>query len=144
MVNNIYYLSSGMVVTRWLIASSCLFLLPSWYAYCHQLYFYSGLLACTSAISVNYWRDATENSWRRTLDLVFSKITFVVFMYQGIVHVRYIPYIATGYSGLFFLVRCYHISDMLWKQKMSNWYVYHCAFHVILTYEQFIILDSIK
>lgn len=131
-----------MVVTRWLVASSCLFLLPSWYAFSHQLYFYSALLACTSAISVNYWRDATD-SWRRNLDLVFSKIAFVVFVYQGIVHVRYIPYIVTGYSGLFFLVRCYHTSGRLWEQKIYSWYLYHCAFHVLLTYEQFIVLDSI-
>lgn len=125
----------------WLVASSCLFLFPSWYAYCHQLYVYSWLLMCTSAISVNYWRDAT-NGWRRNLDLVFSKIAFVVFVYQGMVHVRYVPYMITGYSGLFFLVRCYHISGMLWKKNVPHWYMYHCAFHAIIAYEQFIVLDS--
>ena len=51
---------------KWLVLSSLLFTIPSFYAYHNKLYFYSTLLFFISLISVNYWRKATY-SWRRNM-----------------------------------------------------------------------------
>lgn len=129
--------------TRWLVMSSCFFMIPSIYSYYKQLYMYSILLFLTSFISANYWKKATY-SWRRNMDLVFAKISFTVFSTNGIIYVRYIPYVIMGYSGLIVLVYCYYCSGKLFELKNEHWWKYHVAFHLIMTFEQMIILDSVK
>jgi len=128
--------------SKWLVLSSFSFMIPSIYAYLNKLYFYSILLSCTSVISANFWRKATANSWRRYIDLGFSKLSFLVFLSDGIIYVRKIEYVLTGYSGLVVLVYCYLLAGKLWKEKENNWYFYHALFHFIVMYEQIIILDS--
>lgn len=128
--------------TKWLTLSSFFFIFPSLYAYYNKLYAYFILLLLTSIISANYWRKATY-SWRRNADLFFAKISFVVFVSNGGVFVRYMPYVITGYSGLIVLYYCYYLSGKLFAMKNNSWYKYHVAFHFIMMYEQFIILDSI-
>jgi hypothetical protein len=59
--------------TKYLTLSSLLFLIPAYYAYNSNMYNHTILLILTSLISANYWRKATY-SWRRNLDLIFSKI----------------------------------------------------------------------
>jgi hypothetical protein len=122
--------------------SSCFFLISSVHAYKNGLYFYSMLLLMTTIISANYWRNAVH-SWRRILDLFFAKFSFVVFCSSGIYYIRYIPYIVTGYSGLGLLLYCYYLSDKYIKEQNMSWCKYHFLFHVLLAYEQFIIIDSI-
>lgn len=128
--------------TKWLVASSFAFTIPSIYAYHNELYYYSILLLFTSLISANYWRNAVY-SWRRTTDLVFAKISFVVFISNGIIYVRSLPYFITGYGGLCVLVYCFYLSNKLHMLGNNNWYKYHFAFHLVMAYEQYIILDSI-
>ena len=128
--------------SKWLVVSSFFFTVPATYAFINNLYSYSGLLFLNSLISANYWRKATY-SWRRNLDLIFSKISFVVFVSNGMLYVTSIPYNITGYIGLCILMYCYYLSDKLLKLKNNNWYKYHMMFHLIMMYEQLIILDSI-
>jgi hypothetical protein len=85
--------------TKWLVLSSFLFCIPSIYAFITELHFHSGLLIFTSLISANYWRKATY-SWRRNLDLMWSKLSFGVFVSNGIYYVRE-KYFYLGYLGLF-------------------------------------------
>lgn len=118
------------------------FTIPSIYAFINNLYSYSILLLFTSLISANYWRKATY-SWRRNMDLVFSKISFVIFFSNGVVYVKSVKYVITGYSGIIILLYCYYLSGKLLQLKNNNWYKYHMIFHLIMTYEQIIILDSI-
>jgi len=125
-----------------LALSSCLFLIPSIYAYYNRLYFFSILLLMTTLISANYWRNAVE-SWRRDLDLVFSKISFFIVFCNGVHHVKYIPYLITGYIGMLCMVYFYCLSCKLYKKKNMNWYKYHFLFHVIVAYVQTIVVDSI-
>lgn len=129
--------------SKWLVLSSYFFIIPAVYAYINKLYYYSILLTCTSLISANYWRKATY-SWRRNTDLIFAKISFTVFVTNGIIYVRQIHYIITGYSGLCILLYCYYLSGKLLEVKNNNWYKYHMLFHLIMMYEQLIILDSIQ
>jgi hypothetical protein len=128
--------------SRWLVLSSFFFTIPSIYAFINNLYSYSILLLFTSLISANYWRKATY-SWRRSMDLVFSKISFVIFFSNGVVYVKSVNYLITGYSGIIILLYCYYLSEKLFQLKNNNWYKYHMIFHLIIAYEQIIILDSI-
>jgi hypothetical protein len=130
------------VHTKWLVLSSFFFLIPSIYAYINKLHSYCVLLFFTSLISANYWRKATY-SWRRNMDLIFAKISFVVFVSNGILYVRKLHYVVPGYTGLIVLVYCYYLSGKLLEMKNDNWYKYHFVFHFIMTYEQIIIIDSI-
>jgi hypothetical protein len=129
--------------TRWLVLSSFFFTVPSIYAFIINMYSYSVLLLCTSLISANYWRKATY-SWRRNMDLIFAKISFVVFFSNGVYHVKSIGYVITGYTGIIILLYCYYLSAKLLQLKNNNWYKYHLMFHLILAYEQTIIIDSIN
>jgi hypothetical protein len=128
--------------SKWLVLSSFLFMIPSIYAYLHNLYFYSVLLSTTSIVSANYWRKALANSWRRNMDLALAKVSFIIFLSNGIIYVKKIEYIITGYSGLVILVYCYLLAGNLWKAKQSSWYIFHVFFHFIIMYEQLIIIHS--
>jgi len=128
--------------TKWIVLSSFFFTIPATYAYFYHLYNYSILLVCTSLISANYWRKANY-SWRRNMDLLFAKFAFIVFVSNGVVYVKNMPYIITGYSGFIILLYFYYLSGKLLEEKNIHWYKFHMAFHFIMLYEQFIILDSI-
>jgi hypothetical protein len=128
--------------SKWLVLSSFFFMIPSIYAFYCKLYYYSILLLCTSVVSVNYWRKPTY-SWRRNFNLFFSKISFITFAYNGIINVRFIPYVITGYLLLIVLIYCFYTSGKLSDKKQNNWYIYHFLFHFLVAYEQFIILHSI-
>jgi hypothetical protein len=78
--------------TKWLVLSSYFFIIPSYYAYINKLYLHSIILFLTSVISVNYWKKATY-SWRRNMDLIFSKFSFIVFVSNGIFYVRRLHYV---------------------------------------------------
>ena len=128
--------------SKWLFLSSFFFIIPSIYALNNKLYIYSILLLNTSLISANYWKRATY-SWRRNLDLIFSKIGFCILLINYVIYVKYIIYIITGYLGIIILLYCYYLSNKLFELKNNNWYKYHIIFHFIIMYEQLIILDSI-
>jgi len=134
---------AGWQETKWLVVSSCFFLVPASYAYVLGLFPFSILLTCTSLISANYWRRATH-SWRRYLDLVFAKISFTVFVIAGVYYVRYVPYVLYGYSLLIILVYCYYLSGKYLEEKNPIWLKFHFMFHLLMAYEQFIILDSMS
>jgi len=128
--------------TKWLVLSSFFFIIPATYAFINNLYPFSILLYFTSFISANYWRKATY-SWRRNMDLILAKISFIVFVSNGLLHVRKTYYIIPGYSGLIVLLYCYYLSGKNFELKKNNWYKYHFVFHFIMMCEQFIIIDSI-
>lgn len=127
--------------TKWIVMSSFFFTVPSMYALVQEKYSLSFLLLGTSLVSANYWRKATY-SWRRDLDLIFAKISFTVFVYNGVIHVRSLPLVVSGYSGLCMLLFMYYLSNLLWKIKNEQWVTFHVSFHFIMMCEQLIILKS--
>lgn len=128
--------------TNYLVLSSFSFLIPGLYAYIYRLYFYCLVCFFTSMISANYWRKPTY-SWRRDLDLVFSKVSFIVFAYNGITRVVYIPYLFSGYSLLVLSLYCFYLSNKNTNEN-KNWVFYHSMFHYTIMVKQLIILDSMK
>ena len=150
--------------TRWLVLSSSFFLFPSMFAFYHHLYLHSFLLCSTSFISANYWRKPTY-SWRRTLDLFFSKISFSWFFLHGIFYIHSTPHIILAVSNTCLFSSCFILSFYtyqdqehdIWSDGRSPsttnsagdfvtervWYKYHFLFHTLMTWEQFHILSHI-
>ena len=128
--------------TKWITLSSCLFMIPSYYAYIRQFYIYSIILLITTLVSINYWRDATY-SWRRTLDLYVAKLTVTVFVSNGVYSIRHIPSIIIGYTSVFPLIYCYYLSDKYYKANNPYWVLCHCVFHFVLSYETMLVIHNI-
>ena len=82
--------------TEPLVFSSFLFLIPAIYAYYVNLYFYTILSVLTFCISVNYWRKATIG-FRRNLDLIFSKISFSIYVTTQLFYLYYDSPLLLGY-----------------------------------------------
>jgi hypothetical protein len=116
--------------TRWLIGSSCFFLIPSTYGFIKGKYFLANVALLTSACSINYWRDANY-SWRRTADLIMAKVTTVIYVTNGVMYVTKTPYTIYGYSGLFGLSYCYYMSHK--HEDSEKWWKYHMMFHFIVS-----------
>jgi len=129
--------------TRWLTLSSLFFLVPAIYGYFQKVYFLSNVLVVTSLVSANYWRKCTYGL-RRNMDLVVAKIAFGIFLLDCFRYVRKPIYVITGYPGIALLGYCYHLSGELRdKYHHPRWLLCHFLFHVLLTYEQFLVIDSI-
>lgn len=77
------------------------------------------------------------------MDLMFAKVSFSIFVSNGIFYVRTLNYVIPGYTGLIVLLYFYYLSTKLLQMKNNNWYKYHFGFHLIMTFEQIIIIDSI-
>ena len=122
--------------------SSFLFMLPAVYAFTIAMYSWTILLTITTLISANYWRNATY-SWRRLADHVWAKISFTTFLVNGVMHLEYFPFIITSYPLLIILLYCYYKSCTLNSLGKTNWWRFHLIFHIIMTYQQFIVLYSI-
>lgn len=128
--------------TKFIVGSSWTFCIPAIYAFYRHLYTNATLLIITSIISANYWRKATY-SWRRDLDLVYSKFVFTVFVSQGVYYVRYTPYILVSYPLMGTLIYCYYLSERYYAIQYLHWYRYHVLFHLFMTCELFMIINSI-
>ena len=128
--------------SKYLVFSSLFYFVPSIYSYMYCLYMHSLLLTVCTIISINYWRKATYGL-RRNIDLFFAKITVVIFMYNGAIYVRYIPYIMIGYSNFAITLYLYYISGILLQEEKLHWYTYHMLFHLLTTCNAIIIIHSI-
>ena len=105
-----------------------------------EQYLLSAIALLTSIFSINFWRDATY-SYRRSMDCIFAKISFFVYMISGVPYVTSIPFVVTGYSALFTLIYCYYMSN---KHGDSDlWWKYHMMFHLLIAYNQIICIKSI-
>jgi hypothetical protein len=128
--------------TKWLVATSLGFMIPAIYGYINQSPGLSGVLVVTSLVSANYWRNAITGSFRYKADLIVAKIAYGIFFINGHKYIRYMPYMITGYIGIISTGYCYYMSGKLSSANDPNWYKYHIAFHLLLIYGQWIIIDS--
>jgi hypothetical protein len=129
--------------TKWLVLSSFFYSIPAINTLYKKQYINTYVLILTSLASANFWRKATY-SWRRTMDLAISKISFLSFFIQGITYVKYRPYIIIGYILLFFTIRFYYLSNKYYKLKNHTWYKYHFLFHMMTILKIFLIINSIQ
>jgi len=125
--------------TRWIVASSFLFLGPCYYGYTKRLYSHSALLLIVSAVSANYWRCATY-SWRRNIDFVVARSVSIVFASSGALCRKTMPLTVAMYSVCAITYSCYHLSSRSHKANKPYWWIYHVLFHTVLTCQQQIVL----
>lgn len=145
-MSNIEELTDNVIAewrhTKWITLSSFSFMIPAILAFCHKMYDHTIILFLTSIISANYWRKATY-SWRRNLDLIFAKISFIFYVYNGVKYVTTIPEMIPGYGGLILIGIMYYLSGELLKIKNERWYESHVIFHLLMMYEQLLIIKNI-
>jgi len=128
--------------SRWIVLSSIMMTIPAIYGFYNKLYTLSVFICMTSFISANYWRNATFGI-RRDVDLIFSKISFSIFVYNGFIHVYYFPSILLGHIGLISMIYLYYLSNKYFELRNTNWLSYHFLFHMTIIIEQMMILSSI-
>jgi hypothetical protein len=126
--------------TKWIVLSSCFFLIPSSYAFQNQLYGNASLLLSMSLISVNYWRNA-RISWRRTTDLIYSKMMTIIFVTKGIYHKHTFPSLMVGFVCATGIVYFYHYSCTFHSEKKECWVQYHVIFHFLMTINMWLVVS---
>ena len=162
--------SRGWNETRWIVLSSTFFSIPAiWHlanyylyvvykkegyissqeigeeneVYVQTLIYVSVVILITTIISVNYWRSA-KRGWRRNLDMVFAKFSFLTCAYYGFKYITYGPYIFIMTGVLVILPYVYGKSSKLISENNPGWVKYHFAFHLILAIASAVILDGIR
>jgi len=151
--------------TEPIVISSCFFLIPTIYSFYTKQYFYTTILLLTFGISVNYWRKATYG-FRRNLDLIFSKISFIIFLSSQVIYIHYSSPLLLGYPifqitdiskrrfvasyiGLILIGCFYDLSNYNYyyyhrNNNEKNWIKYHMLFHLFCSINQIFILDGIR
>jgi len=126
--------------SRWLVATSLCSLLPTAYSLYHSLFFLSTVSFFTTFISANYWRKATISS-RRDVDLVYAKLSFIIYSYYGFYYVRG-NRILVFTPGVIYLIYNYYYSNKLYYEKKREWLSHHICFHMMVLMEQFVVIES--
>lgn len=129
--------------TKPLTYSSLLLLIPSWYAYMNNNVAMTVVSGLTSLISYTFWRNPLKKGLRRTLDLTFSKISFAIFVYQGINHVPY-PECFMGYYIASYMMYNFIQSHLMYTLKNKHWVNFHVMFHLCVMTDQLFILYFLK
>tara|TARA_B100001287_G_scaffold271541_1_gene271975 strand:+ start:1456 stop:1884 length:429 start_codon:yes stop_codon:yes gene_type:complete len=139
---NNYKLVAPWDQTKWIVASSSTFLIPSIYAYYKHIYYLSFISIITSFFSINFWRNATY-SLRRKIDIVNATFAFIVFSLHGFYYINNKLHIAICYPGFFLSIYLYYCSNKFFYIKNAKWVTYHVLFHLVMTIEKMFIIYNI-
>ena len=127
--------------TRWLAMSSCLFLIPAFYAFAKKLYLYGVISLFAALLSINHWRDA-EDGFRRAIDCCLAYLSFVVFVVSGLIYCRGIFfYIAIAFISM--IIALFLISDYLSIKCHPHWYFVHIFFHLVVSIGKCVVIYCI-
>ena len=133
--------------SRMLLTTSCLTLFPIYVAYQHSLWLYVYTSTGTMVCSLLYWYNPIHG-WRRNLDLIYAKYTFVVYLGSGI------WYVPPGFPTFLFylgalsifqtLPGAKHPSELVVEPQSGSdqtytmtyvypriWIRYHVLFHIL-------------
>lgn len=128
--------------TKWLVMSSCTFLIPAAYAFASGLYLYGCVSLFTMLFSMNHWRDA-EDGIRRAIDCHAARICFVVFFVSGCIYCRGIYLYVYGLPIAIITVTLFLISNHLSIQGHNRWYFAHMLFHLSVIVSESLIIYCI-
>ena len=126
--------------SKYLVVSSCFFLIPTFYGYTHKEYVYSSISLITSLCSINFWRDANY-SYRRVIDHITAKVSFVIYLKKGFQIIIYKPYLFISYGNLIGLLYCYYMSNKC--SETDIWWKYHMMFHLLVACNKIILIRSV-
>ena len=112
--------------SRFLLTTSCLNVFPIYMAYQRSLWLYAFTSTGTMVFSLIYWYNPIHG-WRRNMDLIYAKYTFVVYLGSGI---WYIPH---GIPNLLFYLGALSIFQMYVMTYVypKIWIRFHVLFHVL-------------
>jgi hypothetical protein len=112
--------------SRILLTTSCLTVFPIYMAYQRSLWLYVFTSTGTMVCSLIYWHNPIHG-WRRNMDLIYAKYTFVVYLGSGI------WYIPRGFPSLIFYLGALSIFQtyVLTYVYPIIWFRYHVLFHII-------------
>jgi len=127
--------------SKYLLLSSCFFVYPSYIAYNRGNNIHSAIIFMIFLFSVNYWRNPTYG-WRRNLDLIWAKSTFVIYGSYGLYYIRepYTYYIFC--QNMILIMLCYYLSCKHYKRNEKIWLLYHILLHYYSSYD--IALDMLQ
>jgi hypothetical protein len=114
--------------TKWVVMSSCLFLIPAVYAFVNKLYLCGVVSLFAGLLSINHWRNA-ENGFRRAADCYTAYICFLVYGSLAFIYCRGIYY---KYCSLIYIitVTLFLVSNHLSIQCHPDWCFIHALFHL--------------
>jgi hypothetical protein len=129
--------------SKWLILSSCFFIIPCAYAFIHKEYILAGTLLLSSIISVNFWREANY-SWRRIADRVFSRLSLVIFLFYAYFYAALKIFIIVGFIFFCPILYCYYMSNKYCIMGNNDiWWKYHMLFHLLCMYAQLFVIGIV-
>ncbi len=122
-----------------LVISSCFFVLPSVIAFCRGIYVLGTVSVIISLISANYWRHAIPG-WRKDLDLIAAKVSFVFYLIMGCMHIREGFYHIIGWPICFLAIYAFLQSGKKWDEHSPNWVYFHMMFHMCIASGKIVII----
>ncbi len=134
---------------KYLIFSSCFFIIPCIYGFINNQYFYATTSLLTSIFSVNHWKNPTY-SYRRVCDVIMARISFTIYIVSGCYYTNVNGHFIitfTGYSLLLLLLYFYYMSIISSNDKNyiinKKWYKYHMAFHFTISSVMILVIKSV-
>ena len=127
------------ISTKFLVISSCFFLIPGYYAFLLGLYWYLATSAITTIVSINYWRYAVPGL-RRSLDMVIAKISFTIYFVTGVLNINNLSVLYISWPLCGGILTCYYYSKKMWEKNSETWIFYHMMFHVFVAIGQCVVL----
>jgi len=127
-----------------LTISSLFFLIPSIYAGIYYIYSLSVLSIITTIISINYWREP-KLGWRRDMDLIFAKISFVIYFFYGLHNIQNMILCnnaLTLYFSIVMIIVFYNLSNYFWISNNANWLYFHIIFHMFVVFGQLTVING--
>ena len=127
--------------SKYIVFSSCFFLIPSIYGFINNQYFFAITSLLTSIFSINYWREA-KYCYRRSCDMIMARMSFMIYIVSGCYYTAingYVPTIIIWYGLVLSLCYFYYMScnsvicvDESINALSNVWYKYHFMFHFII------------
>ena len=130
--------------SKYLVFSSCFFIIPSVYAFMNYQHFYAITSLLTSICSINYWRDA-RYCYRRSTDLVMAKISFTIYFINGCYYTALNGYglmICKLFGLILSLFYFYYMSCNTASTCVNIWYKYHMMFHFVILCGMMVTIES--
>ena len=122
-------------ITKWLVLSSCFFLIPATYALKNNIYIYGGLSVSTSICSINHWRCA-EYGIRRNVDRFFAIVAFFIYVPTGL----FIFPIYLSAITLSTIIVSFVISNYLSKNHYPYFVFVHMIFHASVAITKILVI----
>ena len=130
-------------ISKWLVLSSCFFIVPGIYAYYLNFFLYGTMSCITSLASINHWRKA-DIGIRRNMDLIVAHLSFVLYLVSGLIYLRGWILYGLGIPGCIFILLFFYLSKKMMENGKNEWLYCHFLFHLFVALTQFVVLFGMK